>query len=331
MALLPMPRASDNDGVMRKHVAAVVVVALATIVLAGFLWEPASADAKRFRAFVYPDRTQPDFSVVVDDFRVNETIWDSGGVQYLWVRGQAGNFKVPLADVSQIEMIRRVGITQMDWVRYDVKVTEHEPGVVHTGTMDFRVMRGIADGEPWYYYPATVKDRGTKFWRIVFGDTAIEPTLPREAPAAVEAPVAVVEPPAPARPAAPSEDDLFARMSLDDLNAQHPLTDVFYDFDKYEIRPDGQEALRHNVAWLNRWPSTQIRIEGYADPRGTQEYNVELGQQRADAARQFLLSAGIAASRIVMMSRGPSQAFCGERTEECWARNRRAHFVITAK
>ena len=117
---------------MRKHVPAVVVVALATIVLAG-LWEPASADAKRFRAFVYPDRGRPETSVVVEDFRVNETVWDLGGVQYLWVRGAAGSFRMPLSDVSQIEVVKFVGLTQMDWVRYDVKVSGIDPSVVHFG------------------------------------------------------------------------------------------------------------------------------------------------------------------------------------------------------
>jgi peptidoglycan-associated lipoprotein len=97
------------------------------------------------------------------------------------------------------------------------------------------------------------------------------------------------------------------------------------------VRADGEEVLQRNAAWLKRWTSTTVRVEGYADPRGTQEYNVELGQRRANAAREYLLSLGIPPARIDMMSRGPSQAFCGDATEACWARNRRAHFIITAK
>jgi len=321
---------------MRKHVLTVVVAALATIVLTG-LREPASADAKRFRAFVYPDRTHPEMSVVVEDFRVNETVWDLGGVQYLWVRGAAGNFKVPLSDVSQIEVLKFVGLTQVDWARYDVKVTEIEPDVVHYGTMDVRVLRGIADGEAWYYYPATQRDRGTRLWRIVVGPDRIAPTLPPGGPEAVESPVPVAPAPEPAPAPAPAprsgetDEDVFGRMSVDELNAANPLADVFFDFDRAGIRPDGEAALQRNVAWLERWPSVIVRIEGYADPRGTQEYNVELGQRRAEAARSTLISMGVPAQRIVMVSRGPSQAFCAEATEECWARNRRAHFVITAK
>jgi peptidoglycan-associated lipoprotein len=319
---------------MRKHVPAVVVVALATIVLAG-LWQPASADAKRLRAFVYPDRGRPEMSVVVDDFRVNETVWDLGGVQYVWVRGPAGSFKVPLENVSQIEVLKFVGLTQIDWARFDVKVTEHNPDVVRFGTMDIRVLRGQAGDEAWYYYPATVKDRGTRFWRIVIGPDRLPPTIPWEEPKAAEEPVRVpVAMPAPAAPAAPSgesDEGLFARMSLEELNASNPLADVFFDFDKADIRPDAEETLRRNVAWLQRWESVMVRIDGYADVRGTHEYNVELGQRRAEMTRSVLLSMGIPSSRIVMASRGESEAFCTEQTEECWARNRRAHFVITAK
>ena len=315
---------------MRKHVPAVVVVALATIVLAG-LWEPASADAKRFRAFVYPDRGRPETSVVVEDFRVNETVWDLGGVQYLWVRGAAGSFRMPLSDVGQIEVVKFVGLTQMDWVRYEVKVSGIDPSVVHFGTMDIRVLRGIADGVEWYYYPATLKDRGTKLWRIVVGEGRIPPTLPAEQPGPPEQPVGITQPvPAPVPPV-DSEEALFARMSLEELNARNPLGDVFFDFDMENIRPDGEATLQRNAAWLQRWTSTVIRIDGYADPRGTQEYNLDLGQRRAGAARDFLVSLGIPAGRISEVSRGESQAFCAESTEECWARNRRAHFVLTAK
>jgi peptidoglycan-associated lipoprotein len=313
---------------MRKHVPVVIVVALTIFVLAG-LWKPASADAKRFRAFVYPDRTTPETSVVIEDFRVNETVWDEGGVQYLWVHGKEGNFKVPLGDISQVEVVKFVGLTQVDWVRYEVKVTEKEPGIVHTGTVDIRVLRGIADGEAWYLYPATLKDRGTSFWRITFGER-VPPTIPYEEPKAPE-PAAVFVPPPPAKPAGESEDDIFARMGLDELNARNVLADVFFDFDKDLIRPDGETALQRNAAFLKRWPTTVVRIDGYADPRGTQEYNVDLAQRRAEAARQYLVSLGIPASRLSTASLGRSQVFCSEQTEECWARNRRGHLVFTAK
>jgi peptidoglycan-associated lipoprotein len=314
---------------MRKHVPVVIVVALATFVLAG-LWEPTSADAKRIRAYVYPDRAKPEASLVIEDFSVNETIWDEGGVHYLWVHGKDGNFKVPLAEISQIEVLKYVTRFQTDWVRYEVKVTEKEPGIVHTGTVDIRVLRGIADGEDWYYYPATLQDRGMSLWRITL-EERVPPTIPNEAPKLPEPPVAFIPPPPPAKPAADSDDDLFARMSLDELNARNLLADVFFDFDKDNIGPDGEATLQRNAAVLKRWPTTVVRIDGYADPRGTNEYNADLGERRANAARQYLLSVGIAANRISAVSIGESQAFCSEQTEACWARNRRGHFVFTAK
>jgi peptidoglycan-associated lipoprotein len=321
---------------MRKHApAAVAAVAFATLVLAG-LCEPASADAKRIRAFVYPDRAQPDTSVVVEDFRVNETLLDEGGVQYLWVRGAAGNFKLPLQNIRQIEVVKFLGLFQVDWARFDVKVTGPDE-TVHTGSMDIRVLRGVAGGAEWYYYPATQRDRGTRLWRIVLADEQIPPTIPLAAPVPEERPLPVEAPSAGLRPAAvppsapPSDDDLFARLSLEELNAQQPLGDVFFDFDLAEVRPDAEATLQRNAAWLKRWPSTVVRVDGYADVRGTREYNAELGQQRADRARAFLISLGIPATQISMVSRGASEAFCAEQTETCWARNRRAHFVITAK
>lgn len=316
---------------MRKHAPAVIaVVALAVSVVAG-LREPASADAQRFRAFVYPDRAQPERVVVVTDFRVNETVWDEGGVQYLWVRGPAGNFKLALQDIRQVEVVKFLGLTKMDWARYDVKVTGTNEAV-YLGAVEIRVFRGIVDGHEWYYYPATQKDRGTGFWRVVVADTEVPPTIPPEVGKAEERPVPVATPvPASPPPPPPAEDALFERLSLDELNARQPLGDAFFDFDSDTLRPDAEAVLQRNAAWMARWPSTVVRVEGYADPRGTQEYNVELGQRRASVARDYLMGLGVAADRVSIVSRGPSQAFCAEQTEECWARNRRAHFVITAK
>ncbi len=316
---------------MNKHVPVVAIVVLVAIVGAG-LWMPTAADAKRFRAFVYPDRAAPETSVVVDDFRVNETVWDEGGVQYLWVRGPAGNVKMPLSDISQIEVLKFAGLTNMDWARYEVKVSRRDASQAYYGTLEIRVLRGVTDGHAWYYYPATQKDRGTRFWRIVVNDDRLPPTVPLEPPAP-EAPAVELEPmpmPAPpARPAAPVSE--FEGLSLEELNARLPLGDVFFDFDQDGIRPDGEEMLARNAAWMKRFPSTVVRVEGYADPRGTQEYNVELGERRAVAVREYLIGLGVPATRLVVASRGAAQAFCSEATEACWARNRRAHFVITAK
>jgi len=314
-------------------VAATVVLAVACVAAL-----PAAAHAGRgFKAFVYPDRTRPDLVVSVDDFRINETVWDEGGVQYVWVRGPAGNFQVPFSRIRQIEFERWSGLdaSRPDWVWYDVKVTGLNPGEGYTGRLDVRVMRGVAAGVPWYSYPATDATRGRLMYRIVFGDVTAPPTIPWEAqePAAVPPPPAVVvpQPAAPPAPPAPSEDDLFARLSIDDLNRQKPLDDVFFDFDKSNIRPDAEITLVRNAAWLKRWPSVTIRVDGCADPRGTAEYNLGLGMRRADTVRAFLAAQGVSVDRVEVLSVGESQLVCTEQTEECWARNRAGRFHIIAK
>jgi peptidoglycan-associated lipoprotein len=325
---------------MKMH-ASVVSAAIAAVIFGAGSPTPVSADARRFRAFVYPDRTRPELSVVVDDFRVNETIWDEGGVQYVWVYGPLGNFQVPFSRVRQIEFQKYLGpnVAKTDWSWYEVHVTGVGDNETYDGRMEIRVMRGIApDGVPWYLYPATEFDHGRKVWRIVFGDERVEPTLPAEPPpasapaAVVVTPMAAPPPPPPPPPAPlPTEDDLFAKLSLSDLNAQAPLGDVYFDFDKADLRPDGEAALQRNVAWLKRWPSVKVRIEGAADPRGTNEYNLGLGRRRSETVRDYLVSQGIAANRFEVVSTGEDNLVCTEQTEGCWARNRRGHFVVTAK
>jgi peptidoglycan-associated lipoprotein len=317
---------------MKVYAPIVVVVAIAAIVLAGFL-VPASADAKRFRAFVYPDRTNPAMSVVVDDFRVNETVWDEGGVQYLWVHGPEGAFQLNFADIGQIEFVKFLGFMRGDWTNYEVKVTGRDPSVVITGTVELRVMRGVADRSAWYLYPATQKDRGTLLWRLVFGDERAESTIPAEAmPKAEPTPGAIaMEPAAPAPPSLSSDDALFARLSLAELNSQQPLGDVFFEFDRSELGRDGEETLQRHAEWLKRWPTTRARIDGHADSRGTNEYNKDLGMRRAERVREFLAALGISGSRLETVTFGDEHPVCTQATEECWARNRRAHFVLTAK
>lgn len=147
------------------------------------------------------------------------------------------------------------------------------------------------------------------------------PPAPQPAPPPAPAPVAPV----------PTEDEIFASKSLDALNAEQPLAHVAYDLDSYALSEAARAALDSNAAWLRRWTSTKITIEGHADSRGTNEYNLALGDRRAAAARDYLVSLGIAADRIAAISKGEEQPFCGEETEACWAQNRRGYFVITAK
>jgi peptidoglycan-associated lipoprotein len=128
-----------------------------------------------------------------------------------------------------------------------------------------------------------------------------------------------------------SEDDLFARKTLEELNAERPLGDVFFDLDESTLRDDARGPLQKNAEWMKRWPSTRVSIEGHADERGSAEYNLALGDRRGDAVRDYLVSLGIPTARIAVVSKGKEAPFCTESNESCWQQNRRGHFVITAK
>jgi peptidoglycan-associated lipoprotein len=120
-------------------------------------------------------------------------------------------------------------------------------------------------------------------------------------------------------------------MTLDELNKQMPLGDVFFDYDMSAVRADAQPILQKNAAYLQRWPSTRVTIEGHADSRGTNEYNLGLGDRRANAVRDYLVSLGVAGNRVLAVTRGEESPQCTDETEGCWQRNRRGHFVFTAK
>ncbi len=142
---------------------------------------------------------------------------------------------------------------------------------------------------------------------------------------------APLPPPPPPPPAPLTEDQIFAQTTLDQLNAQKPVGDVFFDYDKYNIRDDARAALQKDADWMKRWPSTKVTVEGHCDSRGTAEYNLALGERRSNAVKDYLVSLGIAADRIAAVSKGKEQPFCSEENETCWAQNRRGHFIITAK
>ena len=111
--------------------------------------------------------------------------------------------------------------------------------------------------------------------------------------------------------------------------ASSPLKDVFFDFDRYDLRTDARDTLKANAEWLKSNPSARIEIEGHCDDRGTNEYNLALGAKRAQAAKDYLATLGISAERLSTISYGEEVPLCKEQTEECWARNRRARFVIS--
>jgi len=153
------------------------------------------------------------------------------------------------------------------------------------------------------------------------------PTVPSRPPAPPAPPAAA------ARPAAVplSEEELFRRKSLDELNAEHPVADAFFDFDQNTLRDDAREALQKDATWLLKWTQTAISVEGYCDERGTAEYNLALGERRASVVKEYLEGLGVSPSRIRTVSLGKEARFCQESNEDCWSKNRRGHFVITGK
>jgi peptidoglycan-associated lipoprotein len=106
------------------------------------------------------------------------------------------------------------------------------------------------------------------------------------------------------------------------------LRDIFFDFDKYDVRPADKGTLDENAKWLKSNQSALLLIEGHTDERGTNEYNLALGERRAKATRDYLVSLGIDGGRITVISYGEERPTCTDKTEACWAKNRRAHFLV---
>jgi len=119
-----------------------------------------------------------------------------------------------------------------------------------------------------------------------------------------------------------------ARPVVQDFAATPELTDVFFDFDKYDIRPGDAKTLDSNASWLKSNPTHLVLIEGHCDQRGTNEYNLALGERRAKSTMNYLVSQGVQANRITIISYGEERPQCTEHTESCWAKNRRAHFLV---
>ena len=162
--------------------------------------------------------------------------------------------------------------------------------------------------------------------------------VPAPPPAPPPAAPATPPPPPPPPPPAPAptpppltEEEIFARKSLEQLNAERPLDDVYFDLDQSSIRDDAKPRLQKDADWLKRWTSTQITVEGHCDSRGSAEYNLGLGSRRATAVKDYLASLGVPAGRMTVVSKGKEAPTCADESESCWQQNRRGHFVITAK
>jgi len=107
-----------------------------------------------------------------------------------------------------------------------------------------------------------------------------------------------------------------------------PLQDVHFDYDRYDLRTEDRAVLQQNANWLKEHANAKVEIEGHCDNRGTVEYNLALGAKRAKSVKDYLVSLGTAADRLSTISYGEELPLCREDTEECWARNRRAHSVV---
>jgi peptidoglycan-associated lipoprotein len=140
------------------------------------------------------------------------------------------------------------------------------------------------------------------------------PAAPTPAPAPTPPPVAA---PTPQPPAPPSQ-----------YHAEAALRTIHFDFDKSDIRPGDAKILDANAAWLTANPKLLLLIEGHCDERGTAEYNLALGERRAKATQTYLVSRGVQAERITLVSYGEERPECTEHSEKCWATNRRAQFLV---
>src|SRR3970282_1552229 len=109
------------------------------------------------------------------------------------------------------------------------------------------------------------------------------------------------------------------------------LQDIHFDFDKYDIRPGDAKILDANTQWMKANPKYLVLIEGHADSRGTNEYNLALGERRGNAVKDYLVGLGIAADRMTVISKGEEEPLCTTQDEACWDQNRRGHFIISRK
>ena len=108
------------------------------------------------------------------------------------------------------------------------------------------------------------------------------------------------------------------------------MQDAFFDYDKSDLRDDAKTALSADAGYLKAHPEVKVRIEGYCDQRGSEEYNLGLGDRRATAVKNFLAALGVSDDRLSTVSYGKDKPFCTEMNEECWVKNRRAHLVLEA-
>ena len=154
------------------------------------------------------------------------------------------------------------------------------------------------------------------------------PTTP-EAPPPPAPPAPIAETPVVTAP--PVVEDPLASRSVDELNRDSPMRVAYFDYDSAELSAEARAALDANAAILKKYTTWAVTIEGHCDERGTAEYNLALGERRAVSAQSYVVALGIPASRVKIVSYGKEFPFDPGHDEAAWAKNRRAHFVITGK
>ncbi len=149
-------------------------------------------------------------------------------------------------------------------------------------------------------------------------------------PQAQEQPKVEKVQPAPVKPAL-TEEEIFNQKTLEQLNREKPLAAIYFDYDKYVVRDDAKPVLDTDASYLRKWKTVKVLIEGHCDERGTEEYNLALGEKRAKAAQDYLTSLGIGGDRLRVISYGKSQPADPGHDEAAWAKNRRDQFTIIEK
>ena len=158
------------------------------------------------------------------------------------------------------------------------------------------------------------------------------PAPPPPAPAAPATPPPAPEPP-PSREITPVEDEYsrLKKMASDEIERMGLLSEIHFDYDRADIREADRQILTKNADALKKFDFIRVTIEGHCDERGTVEYNLALGERRAKAAYDYLVSLGVAADRLKTVSYGKEVPLCQQAAEDCWARNRRDHVAVTGK
>ena len=146
--------------------------------------------------------------------------------------------------------------------------------------------------------------------------------------AAQTPPPAAMQPTPPPTTAAPATPPSTARPAPKEFTAIPELKPIYFDFDRYDIRPGDARVLDANAQWLKSNAEQLVLIEGHCDERGTNEYNLALGERRAKSTMNYLVSQGVQASRITIISYGEERPICTQKNEECWSKNRRAQFLV---